>query len=131
MKILAWVGGGVVVCFLAWAFWYMEAGNISDNSISGTYTITVDGNSSVLVLNPDRTFRQRLTHQGKTDNAEGSWRLFGEAGIAFFNGFMQLPGQTINHDGTAYGQIKNTFGAVSITLAPNPGGPTFHRRRFH
>lgn len=131
MKKVAWLGGGVALCFLVWAFWYLEAGNIGESSIAGTYTIAADGDSSVLVLKPDHTFRQELVRQGKADNAEGSWRLFGEAGIAFSEGFMRLPGQTISQDGTAYGQVKNTFGAVSIALAPIPGGPTFHRKWLH
>jgi hypothetical protein len=131
MRKLAWLGGGLALCFLLWAFWYLEAGNIGESSIAGTYTIAVDGDSSVLVLKPDHTFRQEMVHQGRSDDAQGSWRLFGEAGIAFSGDFKRLPGQTINQNGTAYGQIRNTFGAVSITLAPNPGGPTFHRKWLH
>jgi hypothetical protein len=106
----------------------LEAGNISARSIAGTYVFADNGVSSVLVIKPDHTYKQQFVHQGDAETVEGTWRLFGEAGIAFSKSFMRLPGQTINQDGVAYGQVKNTFGFVSVTLAPNPGGPVLRKR---
>lgn len=131
MKILTGVCGCAVLCLLIWAFWFLEAGNIGDRSVVGTYTVEAGGDSYALVLKTDHTFRQDFLHQSKTEHVDGSWRLFGEAGIAFSPNFIKLPGQTMNSDGTAYGQIKNTFGIVSITLAPNPGGPILHKNWSH
>ena len=62
--------------------------------------------------------------------AEGSWHVFGEGGIAFSEEFLKVPGEEMGASGRPYGQIRNWFGIVSITLAPNPGGPRLHKKLF-
>jgi hypothetical protein len=124
----------LVFAWLVWAFWYVEAGNFNDNNVCGTYVIQLNGEASTLVLRHDHSFSQERNISGKTLHAQGSWRLFpsdSQSHISFSSDFLKLPGQELNPDGTAYGQLKNRFGFLSLTLAPEPDGPTFYKRWLH
>jgi len=126
-----WVSCGVIllVVFL-WA-WYSIAADYGYKAVSGVYVLRVNGETSILVLKPDQTFQQELLRSGKTQHAEGSWRLFGEGHVAFSREFINIPGEELSLDGAAYAQVKKSFGIfLSIALDPNPGGPTYHKKLF-
>ena len=111
-------------------FWYWEGENFSDGAVYGTYALSLDGETSSLILTRDHLFRQQLDNAGTVKRAEGSWRVSGEGHIAFSKDFLKVPGEEMSPAGQAYGQIENWFGLVSITLAPNPDGPRFHKKLF-
>lgn len=123
---------GLVILLLVtiWIFWYLEAGDFRDSAVSGTYTIQFNGEASTLVLRPDHSFQQELMGAGTVTRTSGSWRVSKLGTIWFTKDFQKLPGQEENPDGTAYGYLANWFGVRSITLAPDPDGPTFHKRWF-
>jgi hypothetical protein len=124
------IGGTLLlVCFLG-ALFYLEASNFGDDAVSGTYTLRHTGEQSTLVLRPDHSFHQELKTAGTDIHAEGNWRVSGEGHIAFSKEFLKVSGEEFSPAGQAYGQIENRFGLLSITLAPNPDGPTFHKKLF-
>ena len=83
------------------------------------------------MLTPDHQFQQELESAGTVRRAEGEWHVFGKGGIGFSEEFLRVIGQEMGPSGRPYGQIRNWFGIVSITLSPNPdGGPRFHKRMF-
>jgi hypothetical protein len=111
------LGGPVlfVGCFL---FWWVVASDYGDTVVSGTYNLKHGGERSTLILKPDHRFEQELTHDGKTERAEGSWRRIGEGGIALSKEFLRVSGQEPGPDGTAYGEIHKRLGfLVSLELA--------------
>ena len=130
MTVLAWLGVIFLFTIVIGVFWYWEGENFSVGTVSGTYDLKLSGEASTLVLRPDHSFQQELDSAGIVRRVEGSWRLSGEGHIAFSREFLQLSGEEMSPAGQAYGQIENWFGLVSITLAPNPNGPRFHKRLF-
>jgi hypothetical protein len=126
----AWVGVVLLLTLTLGLFWYWEGENFSDGAVSGTYTFQLNGEKSILVLTPDHRFQQELDGPGAVRRAEGSWRVSGEGHIAFSSEFLKVSGEEMSPAGQAYGQIENWFGIVSITLAPNPDGPRFHKKLF-
>jgi hypothetical protein len=94
------------------------ASDFSDGVVSGRYHLAQNGETSILVLKPNHSFEQELSHSGKTEHAEGSWRRLGEGGIAFSKEFLIVSGQEPGADGTTYGEIHKPFGfLVSIALS--------------
>jgi hypothetical protein len=125
------IGVVILLAFITFTFWYVEAGNFSDSKMSGTYILQRGGEMSTLILGLDHNFHQELNRSGTVSRAEGSWRVSGEGHIAFSKEFLKVSGEEMSPAGQAYGQIENWFGLVSITLAPNPDGPAFRKKRFH
>jgi len=114
---VAAVGFCLVLCYLAFAIWYVVASDYSDSAVSGIYRLAQDGETSTLVLKPDHTFQQELSRLGKLQSAQGTWRRVGQAGIAFSKDFLTISGQELSANGTAYGEIHKTLGfLVSLTL---------------
>jgi hypothetical protein len=127
-KVAAWIGIVFLLAVVVGTFWYWEGENFSDGAVSGTYIHHTNGETSTLVLKPDRSFQQELDVAGTVRHAEGSWRVSGEGHIAFSGEFLRVSGEEMSPAGQAYGQIENWFGVVSITLAPNPDGPRFRKK---
>jgi hypothetical protein len=122
----------VFVIFISiWVFWFRQANNFSDSAVSGTYVLQGNRDTSTLVLRTDHIFVQELNSAGSSKHAEGTWKTSSEGHIEFSKEFLKLSGQQLNPAGQAYGQIDNQFGLLSLTLAPNPDGPRFHKRLFH
>jgi len=126
----AWVAVILLLTVVLGLFWYWEGENFSDGAVCGTYTLRQNGEVVTLVLTPDHRFQQELDGPGAVRRAEGSWRVSGEGHIAFSSEFLKVSGEEMSPAGQAYGQIENWFGIVSITLAPNPDGPRFHKKLF-
>jgi hypothetical protein len=126
-----WFVVGAFLLFLfTFVVWYVEADNFNDEKISGTYTFHSNSVASTLVLKSDHGFWQQLYDGEGVKRAEGSWRVSGEGHIEFSPEFLSVPGQDMSFGGQAYGQINNTLGLVSITLAPNQNGPNFRKKLF-
>jgi hypothetical protein len=126
----AWMGLIFLLPVMVAVFWFWQAENFSDRAVSGTYTQESNGETWTLILKPDHRFQQELDKAGTVRRAEGSWRVSGEGHIAFSSEFLIVSGEELSPAGQAYGQIENCFGIVSITLAPNPDGPKFHKKVF-
>jgi hypothetical protein len=127
------IGVILLLVFLIYVFWYVEAGNFSDSNVPGTYVLQQNRERSTLILRADHSFQQQLDVEGRVSHASGSWDLFpadSQSHIEFSKEFLKLSGQELAPDGTAYGQLENMFGLLSITLAPNDG-PTFRKKWFH
>jgi hypothetical protein len=109
-----WILFVPVICFV---LWYTVASNYGDGVTSGTYNLAQNGETSILVLKPDHAFQQELRKLGKVEHATGTWRRFGEGGVAFSKEFLTVSGQELGQDGTPYGEIHKRFGLfVSLTL---------------
>jgi hypothetical protein len=121
----------ILLAYLIFAFYYVEAGNLSDSAVSGTYTLQLRDEKSTLTLNPDHSFQQELERAGAVLHAHGEWRLSGEGHIAFSGEFLRVSGQELSTAGQAYGQVRNRFGLLSMTLAPDSGGPSFRKKVFN
>jgi hypothetical protein len=97
--------------------WGAAAIDYSDSVVSGTYSLVQNGETSTLVLMPDHTFQQDVSHSGKVTHAEGTWRRLGEGGIAFSREFLVLSGQELSAQGNAYADMHKTLGLfVSLVL---------------
>jgi hypothetical protein len=121
----------LLAIIIFWA-WYMVAADYGYKAVSGTYTLRNNGETSILVLRRDRSFQQELVHAGKTERAQGTWRRFGEGGIAFSRGFLRADGQEAGSDVEVYGRVeKKALGLLpSIVFDPEPGGPIFQKDLF-
>lgn len=125
------VGGAVLVAVVVGVVWYSIAANYDYGAVSGTYSLRNDRDESTLVLRKDRSFQQELKHDGKVERSQGTWRRVGEGGVVFSKEFLKLPGQVTRSDGEADGGIRKSLGLfITITLAPDPGGPVFHKKLF-
>ncbi len=130
MTVGAWLGVSFLLLVGIGVFWYWEGENFSAGAVSGTYALQLRGGKVTLVLRPDHSFQQELDIAGTVRHGEGRWSVFGEGHIEFSGEFLKVSGAEVGPGGRTYGQIENWFGLVSITLAPNPDGPRFHKKFF-
>jgi hypothetical protein len=123
---------GIVLLVVLFWVWYSVAADYGYSAVAGTYTLQQSGETSTLVLRSDHSFQQEVTRAGKVDRAQGNWRRIGEGGVVFSKEFLKVGGQEVRPDGEADGQVeKRCLGLLfSITLNPDPGGPTFHKKLF-
>ena len=129
MKKLVRVGGALVLVAVAFVGWYSIAANYDYGALSGTYTLSRNGEKCTLYLRPDQTFSEELNRGGVEQKAEGRWRRYGEAHVSFSSEFLKLSGQELNAAGEAHGQFDKALGLFpSLTLAPLPDGPTFRKK---
>ncbi len=123
------VGGVLLMAVVVGVAWYSVAANYSYGAVSGTYSLRHDGEESTLVLKRDRSFQQELKHDGRVERSQGTWRRIGEGGVVLSKEFLKLPGQVTRADGQADGEVRKNLGLfISIALAPDPGGPVFHKK---
>jgi hypothetical protein len=133
MKLTAFVrvAAGLFLFILVSWVWYCVAADYSYGAVSGTYTLTLNGEVSTLILNKDRSFQQELSRDGKVERTQGSWRRLGESGVVFSKEFLKVSGQEVRPDGEADGKVRKKIGLFpSITLNPDPGGPVFRKKLF-
>lgn len=110
---------GAVVVVIAFALaWFVIASDYGDGVTSGTYHLAQNGETSILILNPNHTFQQELNRLGKVQHASGNWHRSGEAGVSFSKEFLEISGQEFGADGVAYGHIEKKLGLlVSLRLS--------------
>lgn len=65
-------------------FWYWEGENFSDGAVCRTYALSLDGETSSLILTRDHLVRQQLDSAGTVKRAEGSWRGLGRRSHRLF-----------------------------------------------
>jgi hypothetical protein len=131
MKRLVSVGGVLVAVVGAAVGWYSVAANYDYGALSGTYTLSQNGEKCTLHLRPDQTFTEELNRGGVEQEAQGRWRRYGQAHVSFSGEFLKLSGQELNASGEAHGQFDKELGLFSsLTLAPLPDGPTFRKKLF-
>jgi hypothetical protein len=97
----------LLICYVAWG---VVALDYSDRAASGTYFLSQNDDTSTLVLKPDHTFQQELSQSGKLPHASGTWRRFGQGGVAFSRDLLALSGQEIRGNGIAYAQMQKRLG---------------------
>jgi hypothetical protein len=102
-------------------FWFVVAIDFGDTVATGAYRFDSDGVGCSLVLKADHTFVEEFKRAGMTAHATGTWRRVGEGGISFSHGFLPLPGQEVEPDGTSFADIHKTLGLL-VTL---------RMRRYH
>jgi hypothetical protein len=104
-----------ILVVAALIFWCLVAFDYGDTVVAGTYRFDGDGVVCSLVLKADHTFAQEFKRGGTTSHATGTWRRIGEGGISFSNGFLPLPGEEVEPDGTSFADIHKTLGFL-VTL---------------
>jgi hypothetical protein len=118
MKKLALIGGVFVLLFICYVLSATVAMDYGDSAASGNYSLAQNDETSMLVLRPDHTFRQDLSHLGNVQHAEGTWHRFGEGGSAFSKEFLVVSGQEPSAHGIAYAEMHKTLGLfVSLVLS--------------
>jgi hypothetical protein len=117
MKKSILVIGGLLISIACFVIWGIAALDYGDNVATGTYRFERRGESSTLVLNPDRTFRQTRWLNGSEQHSEGTWRRVGKGGISFSKEFLVVSGDEPEPDGTTYSDLHKTLGLfVSLRL---------------
>ncbi len=123
---------GILLSIVLFWIWYSVAANYDYGALAGTYVFHGDGETCALYLRPDRTFVQELNRSGDIQKSQGHWDRYGLSHMSFSNEFLKLSGEELNADGQAHGQFDKTLGIFpTLTLAPLPNGPQFHRKLFH
>jgi hypothetical protein len=118
-----------IIVFCAW--WYVAFNN-DYGALAGTYVFDGNGEKCTLNLRPDRTFAQELSRSGEIQKSQGHWDRYGVSHVSFSNEFLKLSGEEMDAAGEAHGQFDKTLGIFpTLTLAPLPNGPQFHRKLFH
>jgi hypothetical protein len=131
IKNLRFVGWLLPLGLFLFVAWYVIAANYNYAAVSGMYVYRSDKETSTLILRSDQSFEQELVHDGKTQNAHGTWRRIGEGGVVFSKNFLKLSGQEVRTDGQADGQVRKRFGLLlSLALNPDPNGPVFYKKIF-
>ena len=92
-----------------------------DRVASGTYTFKGDGESSLLVLDSDHTFRQTRRLGNVQQQAKGTWRHVGEGGISLSKEFLVVSGDELEPDGTTACDIHKLLGLF----------PSLRLRQYH
>ena len=97
--------------------WWWMGWDFSDWKVAGKYVSDSSTGHNSIRLKPDHSFEQEMTVDGQTKHASGSWRRFGQAGVAFSNSFLGASPAAIA-DNNVYGMLDSTFGFVTLTLNP-------------
>jgi hypothetical protein len=128
MKVFSYILFFIVIFCL----WYRIAADYDYGALAGTYVFQGKGETCTLHLRADRTFDEELSRGARVQKSQGLWHRSGEAGVEFSNEFVKLSGEEINGQGEAHGYFNKSFGIFpTLTLAPEQGGPKFHKKLFH
>ena len=123
----------LLIAILLFWLWYWRAADYTSNALAGTYTYAGNGETSTLVLKRDQTFQQQLNRDGASEHAQGSWRRYGESGVAFSKEFLPVSTVKAEPDGYTRGEVRRVFLELVpvIVLGPDRvNGPRFHGSFF-
>ena len=81
--------------------WYGKTNSGADNSVQGTYTGDEEGVPAELILKPDHSFEQTVTHDGIARHANGSWSQAPDGTIHFSSAFLKTSGEPLKTGETA------------------------------
>lgn len=130
-KFLARTGYGILLSIIVFWVWYSVASNYDYGTLAGIYVFEGNGEKCTLYLHPDRTFVQELIRSGEIQKSQGHWHRYGQAHVSFSNEFLRLSGEEMNASDEGHGQFDKTAGIFpTLTLAPLPNGPQFHKKLF-
>jgi hypothetical protein len=93
LKRASYAIGSILLAFVLFCVWFNIASDYDPPRLAGTYTFHSANLSSIFVLKADQTFTQKLTTDGQTKYAQGTWHREGEGGVVFSGDFLRLPGQ--------------------------------------
>lgn len=111
--------------------WYSRVDSSSDKTVSGTYAGDEPGVPTTLVLEPDHTFEQTVSHFGVVKHAKGSWSFSQNGDIIFSKAFLKTSGESLREDETASAwNPKGSNLQIEIAVTSKSGVPTFHKRQF-
>jgi hypothetical protein len=110
---------------------YGRIDSSSDKTVSGTYVGDEPGVPTTLVLEPDHTFEQTVSHFGVVKHAKGSWGFSQNGDIIFSKAFLKTSGESLREDETASAwNPKGSNLQIEIAVTSKSGVPTFHKRQF-
>lgn len=110
--------------------WYGKVGSSSDKTVSGTYAGDEPGVPTTLVLKPDHTFEQTVSHSGIAKHATGSWSFSQNGDIIFSKTFLKTSEEALREDETASAwNPKGSNLQIQIAVTSKSGAPTFHKRQ--
>src|SRR5437867_2547368 len=109
MKWLAYIVGAPVLVVMLYVVWYCIAANNDYAGLSGTYTLSRNGEKCTLYLRPDQTFTEELNWGGVAQEAQGRWNRYGLAHVSFSKEFLTLSGEELDASGEAHGQFDRTL----------------------
>jgi hypothetical protein len=111
--------------------WYGRVDPSSDNTLFGTYAGDEPGVPTTLVLKPDHTFEQTVSHFDLVKHAKGSWNFSQNGNIIFSNAFLKTSGEALQEDETASAwDPKGSNLQIEIAVASTSGVPTFRKRQL-
>jgi hypothetical protein len=111
--------------------WYGRKDPSTNDPVSGTYTGDEPGVLATLVLRPDHTFQQTLSHLGTSKEVEGTWRFGQNGDVIFSKAFLKTSGDSLAEDETA--SAWNPEGSnlqIQIAVTSKSGPPTFRKKQF-
>jgi hypothetical protein len=112
--------------------WYGRVDPSPDKTAPGTYAGDEEGVPATLVLKPDHTFEQTITHDGVAKHAKGTWSLSHSGDIVFSKEFLKTSGESLRDDETASAwdsqgsNLQIQIAATSKSGAP----PTYRKKQF-
>jgi hypothetical protein len=111
--------------------WYGRVDPAPDNSLSGTYAGDEPGVPATLIVKPDHTFEQTVTHPGVVNRVSGSWSLNKNGDIVFSQQFLKTSGESLKGNETASAwNPKGSNLQIQIAVNSKSGEPTFRKKQF-
>jgi hypothetical protein len=111
--------------------WYGRVDPSNGDAVSGTYAGDEPGVPTTLILKPNHTFEQTVTHLGVEKHAVGSWSLNQNGDIVFSKAFLKNSGEPLREDETASaGNPNGSNLQIDIAVATDSGPPTFQKRQL-
>jgi hypothetical protein len=110
--------------------WYGRVNPSTDNAVSGTYAGDEEGVPATLILKPDQTFDQTVTHSGITKHAQGRWSVSNNGDIVFSKDFLKTSGDPLTeHETASAWDPKGSNLQIQIAMTSGSGAPTFKKRQ--
>lgn len=102
-----------------------------DEVLTGNYVCRTEGQTYLLRINKDHTFRQAKIGTGVSVRSEGTWRRFCEAHVAFSKGMLALARQRTKPNGDSYGELDKTLGIWPyIAVDSTTSAPIYRKTIF-
>jgi hypothetical protein len=111
--------------------WYGRTDSSSDNTPSGTYKRDEAGVDAILILKPDHTFEQTVSHLGVAKHSQGIWNFRQNGDITFSREFLKTSGESLTENETASAwNPKGSNLQIEIAMTSKSGVPTFRKKQF-
>ena len=111
--------------------WYGRVDPSPDNMVAGTYVGDEEGVSATLILKPDHTFEQAVSHLSVANHAKGGWSTNQNGDIVFSKTFLKASGEALNGNETASSlRPKGSNLQIEVAATSKSGVPTYQKRQF-